>query len=950
MSNKKKKKIQRRVQTCSYCGKTGHNRRKCPFLVFNENSNNDVVVADTFIEFEQDNNNNDDNNDSITEEDLEFNLLPKTINFANLNNNQQQNSTATLTKVKQNLIKDNSNIKTDIFVFNRTKHKYQVRMNFFSATKKSPYVLDLREKILPKIETIDWQEIIPYQEKSQTVKREKIDFAKLIRESLDKQKKKKIQNSNRLVVESIKNNLSKIDLQIKSENNLNKKVFSIKPIKQNDFKFSFKPENVNDKKQKIEIKYEDSQDNFKFLTSLLTKLTIFFKKIFKKINFLKFKLIIWLLIFGLVIPWPVFSYYQNVKKTTNNLIIKGVDGFSSLQNSAILAFKTDISGAKTELNQALNLFAEAEDILNNQFKVLLTASQFIPILGAKIKSRESLLLAGHNLALANSYFVKGLDEVINSTDIDIPERINVLYAHLYSAWPLYKQAQDNLLKVRLEDLPHEYQSSYQDFLKIYNVFISDYDNVLDVLEMLKIILGEDSLKRYLVVFQNSHEIRATGGFLGSMAIVDIQKGKIIDLKVPGGGTYDLQGQLVQNIIPPTPILLVNKRWEFQDSNWFADFRKSAQKMEWFYQQSRNRTIDGVIAVNSNVLTRILKVLGPIYDSETGILLNSDNALERIQHYVEVGYEDIKQPKKILSSILEQILNSLQFIKPKQLLTMVVQVNQALDQKEIQMYFNDSQVQSKIEEFGWSGQILKNKVNQDYLMVVNSNIGGAKTDKYIKQEIEHQIIIKDNGQIEDTVFITRHYKKHNKKQSYYQSANIDYIRVYTPLGSKLISAGGFIMPDEDMYRLKAKNSVIDNDLAEIVKNEIIDSETGTFINQESDKTVFANWLILKPGETKTVYFKYLLPFNIFNNKTIKTNLLTKLWQDLVKDENKLSKYNLIIQKQSGVNSKLKIKVIYPETWRPIWTNDLRAELNLNGLFLNRQLDEDIILGLIMNKIN
>jgi len=37
------------------------------------------------------------------------------------------------------------------------------------------------------------------------------------------------------------------------------------------------------------------------------------------------------------------------------------------------------------------------------------------------------------------------------------------------------------------------------------------------------ILGHEERRRYLIVFQNSDEIRPTGGFMGSMALVEMFK-------------------------------------------------------------------------------------------------------------------------------------------------------------------------------------------------------------------------------------------------------------------------------------------------------------------------------------------------------------------------------------------------------------------------------------------
>src|SRR5690606_38437202 len=48
------------------------------------------------------------------------------------------------------------------------------------------------------------------------------------------------------------------------------------------------------------------------------------------------------------------------------------------------------------------------------------------------------------------------------------------------------------------------------------------------------ILGGPEQRRYLVVFQNSAELRPTGGFIGSYAEMTMDQGAVRNIEVPGG--------------------------------------------------------------------------------------------------------------------------------------------------------------------------------------------------------------------------------------------------------------------------------------------------------------------------------------------------------------------------------------------------------------------------------
>lgn len=81
------------------------------------------------------------------------------------------------------------------------------------------------------------------------------------------------------------------------------------------------------------------------------------------------------------------------------------------------------------------------------------------------------------------------------------------------------------------------------------------------------------------------------------------------------------------------------------------------------------------------------------------------------------------------------------------------------------------------------------------MVVNTNIGGGKSDANIKQTVEHQAVVQSDGSIIATVIITRAHEGIDDSDSLLGQLNSNYIRVYVPEGSELLDSGGFVYPDE-----------------------------------------------------------------------------------------------------------------------------------------------------------
>ncbi|HRY36592.1 MAG TPA: DUF4012 domain-containing protein [Candidatus Magasanikbacteria bacterium] len=648
----------------------------------------------------------------------------------------------------------------------------------------------------------------------------------------------------------------------------------------------------------------------------------------------------------LALPLQTRTFYQNIKTSTGKITANSTEGFMALQDSTAAIISADLPSAQGSITEALQKFNEAIGEIQNH-KILQAVVKSIPLVSSEVQSRQNLITAGQKIALGNTYLIKGISEANNVSSTPL-QRLKVISDHLNFAIPNYEQAFEDLNEVKLEVLPFEYQTSFKDFKTLFGGMLSDLKNISELGRNIDEIFGGQGLRRYLLVFQNEAELRGTGGFLGSFAILEIKDGKIQNLEIPSGGSYDLQGQLSVLVEPPAPLLLSNKKWEFQDANWFPDFKASAEKMLWFYRYSRNITLDGAIAINSSVLTRLLALIGPVSDEQRNLILDKNNALSSLQTVVEEGAEkEINKPKQVLSDLGPQILSSLLSLKPENTLPLLFNLNEALNQKEIQAYFTAPTTQKAIESLGWGGRIIKTPDDRDYLMVVNSNIQGQKSDAQIKQKIYHQALVEEDGSIVDSVTITRNHEGQSG-QKFYGQTNIDYIRIYVPEGAELISAQGFTWPDEKYFRAPAKGAVKDTDLLSLEQEIGFDQISGTRITKEFNKTVFGNWIITEPGAVNTIQFIYRLPFKAFSKE--KTDDKKSL-SSLLMQNKYISQYQLLVQKQSGCRSTFESQVIYPAGWESTWNDGLNSGLALNGHFVaETSLKTDEIWSLIMEKNN
>jgi hypothetical protein len=109
-------------------------------------------------------------------------------------------------------------------------------------------------------------------------------------------------------------------------------------------------------------------------------------------------------------------------------------------------------------------------------------------------------------------------------------------------------------------------------------------------------LGHDEPVRYLVFNQNRDEIRAGGGFPGSVIVFTLYKGNILDLRRDDIYYYDWN--LYPYKEPPPPgLALLTDNYGLRDVNYYPDFHDTLEKANSFIERSGDSTITSGIAIH-----------------------------------------------------------------------------------------------------------------------------------------------------------------------------------------------------------------------------------------------------------------------------------------------------------------------------------------------------------------
>lgn len=425
----------------------------------------------------------------------------------------------------------------------------------------------------------------------------------------------------------------------------------------------------------------------------------------------------------------------------------------------------------------------------------------------------------------------------------LTQSIESLVPHLDTLDQQINKISQNLSQIDIDRYPESYQGiaihdKFNQASELLEMTKKYLDNGRPLLTKTSWLLGKDKPRNYLVIFQNEGELRPSGGFWTAYATIKMDKGKVTP--GPASNIYDLDDKLQSTI--PAPRLLksyhINVPYlNLRDSNLSPDFPTDAQIfLDTYYKViGKSDIFDAVIALDTNVLVDLVKVLGKL-DTRVGtfttepdkrcdgcpkIIYDLEWISGRPRNYIE------KDRKGFLGPLMHALLaNAMGSEKTKIPLLGQAFLNNVY-QKHILFYFPDTELQKSANLVNISGSISQVDSNTDYFHLNDANFASAKSNIFITQKIKHDITY-SGDQVEHKVTTTY------TNPSAGSNCNLEkgdlclnapkyrnLFRYYVPVGSQLIKMSGSenepIVYDElsktvfegfygDKYPLYAKSSL------------------------------------------------------------------------------------------------------------------------------------------------
>ncbi|OGY88350.1 MAG: hypothetical protein A2233_01225 [Candidatus Kerfeldbacteria bacterium RIFOXYA2_FULL_38_24] len=637
-----------------------------------------------------------------------------------------------------------------------------------------------------------------------------------------------------------------------------------------------------------------------------------------------------------ILPATVRATFSQSSNLENSLTASAEEALGHLQNALASMEDFDFPAATEEFQTAQQQFTLAQNQVNEINGLVRVIAPYFPGQGKVFASGVHLLNAGQELSLAGGQIAKALQEISQADitqlakdqDNKLTSLLVVAEAGLAPAMQNMEKADQELQAVSLASIPEDkrpFVAQAQKSLPQINNALQEGTNSI---EFLLGFLGHNNPQRHLVLFANNREIRPGGGFIGSLGLFDVADGQVSVVSIPGGGIYDIAGQVLTKSVAPQPLQLINANWNIQDANWFPHYPACAQKIEKFLEDNNNGvSVDIVESINPDVVEKLLEITGPLdMQKDYGLVISADNFYEVVQAQAEKKFEEDPQSKRLIADMTPLLFDQL-FKKaedPQQLLRLLTVLKEALDKKDIVIYANDPHLQEMLSHRNWSGEIMN--TDRDYLHINVANIGGGKTDKVIDNTAKITTTIADDGSVIDQVSFERVHKG-KAGDPLTGLDNFSFVRFYLPLGSEILSTQGFEQPDPQLFHKPDPSDAIDADLQNISGDISLNPQTNVYSNTEFNKQVVGGWIITEVGGSSSVTITYQLPFKIETGKLFKSS----------------DHYSFFLQKQPGLDLLVDYDLILPSSWQVAFSypQDFQAHSQF-------KLEKDYFSGILLTR--
>jgi len=421
------------------------------------------------------------------------------------------------------------------------------------------------------------------------------------------------------------------------------------------------------------------------------------------------------------------------------------------------------------------------------------------------------------------------------------------------------------------------------------------------------LLGLNGKKNILLLLMNNAENRYGGGFIGSVGVISVEKGKIKAESVRSVYYYDRYLRSKEPYENKPDDELGPESETLRNSGQNMDWSENGKRAKLIYESKTGQKIDLVIGVTPEVLKTLLDETGPIYLEDYSKQISSKNIIEELQTEIEFGKDKVegKDPKSILSVLSNGLILRLSKKGANELIQISEKLKDEAEKRQIIIYSSSYDLSKSLSRLRYDGSVVR--TNKDTLLVSENNLSIDKSNAYIDRTLGRKFTIGDSGKAEIELTI---------KRKQIRDKSIPYID-----------------PRDNYYTYLIKENSSDIRVA-IPKNSIIIKTDGLKdfrkVASTSGEDIYQFNSQLIPFVESNYYISYELPYRYANFNPINIDSYIQL-------------------QNGGWPYKLINTVVAPKGWKILASNKKEVAVSSEGsLVYNKNVDRDIFLSFIYEK--
>lgn len=516
---------------------------------------------------------------------------------------------------------------------------------------------------------------------------------------------------------------------------------------------------------------------------------------------------------------------------------------------------THLAAVQQDLIRARNHFAHAADSarLLGPIPDLL---RWLPIVGPQVAAIEPLSSAGRDLSAAALSLDNAVTPLFHTGRGG--NRLALALPILRHNRPDFARACIDLTRARKErgEVGRTGNRSIDSALHSFDRGLPVLQGLCRSLGILPALLGEGKARTYLVAYQDPEELRATGGFIGSISLLHADKGSLTQIFLGTNLTHENL-----SIPPPEPVRLYNreKAWLLRDANWSPDFPTSARLEEFFLHLDLGRSTDGVIDLTPAGVAAFLQGTGPLVIPEYHTTVDAGNIYQLADYYAHIAARrnpSLSNPysydvgrKAFIGIVGSHIIHTLLSGSPMQLARLASPLSDAVARRDIQLFFNAPGTEATLAALHATGTV--NSTPYDYLYAVDTNLSYNKINPYVRTRDSYRATVHPDGWIHARLTLT-YTNTPAPSRLAPPSPDLgpgegpgggtlggwddyaDYVRVLVPAGAELIDQNGWTQP--------------------------------WYPGPAYAREMFSGYLIVPSGQSRTVTLDYVIPANATAGQT------------------------------------------------------------------------------------